>query len=98
MVAKHNGLLPEIGRRDLMIGGAGAALLAAGIGTDGIAEAQTGPRPVSPPASALAPPGKIDVERRGLQPPIMLPGCGHWIEQEQAPEVSAALINFLRHV
>jgi enoyl-CoA hydratase len=63
MVAKRRGLLPEIGRRDLMIGGAGAALLAAGMGADGIAEAQTGPRPVYPPASA--PPGKIDVERRG---------------------------------
>jgi hypothetical protein len=25
-------------------------------------------------------------------------GCGHGIEQERAPEVSAALINFLRHV
>jgi pimeloyl-ACP methyl ester carboxylesterase len=33
-----------------------------------------------------------------LQPPIMLPDCGHGIEQERAPEVSAALINFLRHV
>jgi pimeloyl-ACP methyl ester carboxylesterase len=33
-----------------------------------------------------------------LQPPITLPGCGHWTAQERAPEVSAALIDFLRHV
>lgn len=31
-----------------------------------------------------------------LRPPVMLPGCGHWTEQERAPEVSAAMINFLR--
>ena len=31
-----------------------------------------------------------------LQPPIMLPGCGHWTQQERAPEVSAAMIDFLR--
>jgi pimeloyl-ACP methyl ester carboxylesterase len=31
-----------------------------------------------------------------LRPPIMLPGCGHWTEQERAPEVSAAMIDFLR--
>jgi pimeloyl-ACP methyl ester carboxylesterase len=33
---------------------------------------------------------------RKLRPPIMLPGCGHWTEQERAPEVSAAMIDFLR--
>jgi pimeloyl-ACP methyl ester carboxylesterase len=32
-----------------------------------------------------------------LRPPIMLPGCGHWTEQERAPEVSAAMIDFLRN-
>ncbi len=26
----------------------------------------------------------------------MLPGCGHWTQQERAPEVSAAMIDFLR--
>jgi hypothetical protein len=26
----------------------------------------------------------------------MLAGCGHWTEQERAPEVSAAMIDFLR--
>jgi pimeloyl-ACP methyl ester carboxylesterase len=31
-----------------------------------------------------------------LRPAIMLPGCGHWTEQERAPEVSAAMIEFLR--
>ncbi|MGH7104340.1 MAG: alpha/beta fold hydrolase [Acetobacteraceae bacterium] len=31
-----------------------------------------------------------------LRPVIMLPGCGHWTEQERAPAVSAAMINFLR--
>lgn len=31
-----------------------------------------------------------------LRPPIMLAGCGHWTEQERAPEVSAAMIDFLR--
>ena len=33
-----------------------------------------------------------------LRPPIMLPGCGHWTEQERAPEVSAAMIDFVRSV
>ena len=27
---------------------------------------------------------------------IMLPGCGHWTQQERAPEVSTAMIEFLR--
>ena len=31
-----------------------------------------------------------------LRPPIMLPGCGHWTQQERAPEVSNAMIDFLR--
>jgi len=31
-----------------------------------------------------------------LRPTIMLRGCGHWTEQERAPEVSAAMIDFLR--
>jgi hypothetical protein len=31
-----------------------------------------------------------------LQPAIMLAGCGHWTEQERAPEVSAAMIDLLR--
>ena len=28
----------------------------------------------------------------------MLPGCGHWTQQERASEVNAALIEFLREV
>ena len=31
-----------------------------------------------------------------LRPQIMLPGCGHWTQQERAPEVGAAMIDFLR--
>src|SRR3984885_9903341 len=31
-----------------------------------------------------------------LRPPIMLPGCGHWTQQERAAEVSAAMIDFVR--
>jgi pimeloyl-ACP methyl ester carboxylesterase len=31
-----------------------------------------------------------------LRPAIMLAGCGHWTEQERAPEVSAAMTDFLR--
>jgi pimeloyl-ACP methyl ester carboxylesterase len=31
-----------------------------------------------------------------LRPAIMLPGCGHWTQQERAPQVSAAMIEFLR--
>ncbi|CDX17652.1 Epoxide hydrolase [Mesorhizobium sp. ORS 3324] len=32
----------------------------------------------------------------GLRPAIMLPGCGHWTQQECAPQVNAAMIDFLR--
>ncbi|HEY1505011.1 MAG TPA: alpha/beta hydrolase [Stellaceae bacterium] len=31
-----------------------------------------------------------------LRPPIMLPGCGHWTQQERASEVSTAMTDFLR--
>jgi pimeloyl-ACP methyl ester carboxylesterase len=30
-----------------------------------------------------------------LRKTIMLPGCGHWTQQERAPEVSAAMIEFI---
>jgi pimeloyl-ACP methyl ester carboxylesterase len=33
-----------------------------------------------------------------LRPALMLPGCGHWTQQERAPEVSAAMIAFLRQL
>ncbi len=31
-----------------------------------------------------------------LRKTILLPGCGHWTQQERAPEVNAAMIEFLR--
>lgn len=31
-----------------------------------------------------------------LRPPILLSGCGHWTEQERAPEVSVAMIDFIQ--
>ena len=33
-----------------------------------------------------------------LRRTIMLPGCGHWTQQERAPEVNAAMIDFLRQL
>jgi pimeloyl-ACP methyl ester carboxylesterase len=30
-----------------------------------------------------------------LQKTIMLPGCGHWTQQERPAEVNAAIIDFL---
>jgi pimeloyl-ACP methyl ester carboxylesterase len=33
-----------------------------------------------------------------LRGKIMLPGCGHWTQQERAPEVNAAMIDFLRQL
>jgi epoxide hydrolase A/B len=33
-----------------------------------------------------------------LRGKIMLPGCGHWTQQERALEVNAAIINFLREL
>jgi pimeloyl-ACP methyl ester carboxylesterase len=33
-----------------------------------------------------------------LRGTIMLPGCGHWTQQERAPEVNAAMIDFLRQL
>ena len=34
--------------------------------------------------------------RPELRGTVMLPGCGHWTQQERAEEVNAALIGFLR--
>ena len=31
-----------------------------------------------------------------LRETVMLPGCGHWTQQERPQEVNAALIGFLR--
>jgi pimeloyl-ACP methyl ester carboxylesterase len=33
-----------------------------------------------------------------LRATIMLPGCGHWTQQERAPQVNAAILDFLRHL
>jgi pimeloyl-ACP methyl ester carboxylesterase len=33
-----------------------------------------------------------------LREPVLLPGCGHWTQQERPDEVSAAMIGFLREL
>jgi pimeloyl-ACP methyl ester carboxylesterase len=33
-----------------------------------------------------------------LQNTLMLPGCGHWTQQERAPKVNEAIVDFLRHL
>jgi len=33
-----------------------------------------------------------------LRETIMLPGCGHWTQQERPAEVNAAMIDFLRQL
>jgi pimeloyl-ACP methyl ester carboxylesterase len=33
-----------------------------------------------------------------LRSKIMLPGCGHWPQQERASQVNAAMIDFLRQL
>ncbi len=33
-----------------------------------------------------------------LRGKVMLPGCGHWIQQERASEVNAAIIDFLHEL
>jgi len=37
-----------------------------------------------------------DVPR--LRGKFVLPGCGHWTQQERASEVNAAMIDFLRQL
>ena len=32
----------------------------------------------------------------GLRDIVMLPGCGHWTQQERPAEVNAALLSFLK--
>jgi pimeloyl-ACP methyl ester carboxylesterase len=34
----------------------------------------------------------------GLMEPILLPGCGHWVQQERPHEVNYALLAFLRSI
>jgi pimeloyl-ACP methyl ester carboxylesterase len=33
-----------------------------------------------------------------LREPVLLPGCGHWTQQERPTEVSAAMIGFIREL
>ena len=33
-----------------------------------------------------------------LRQTIMLPGCGHWTQQERAPEVNDAMLRFLKEI
>ena len=33
-----------------------------------------------------------------LRGKVILPGCGHWTQQERALEVNAAMIDFLRQL
>ena len=33
-----------------------------------------------------------------LRRTVMLPGCGHWTQQERASEVNAAMLEFLKGV
>jgi pimeloyl-ACP methyl ester carboxylesterase len=33
-----------------------------------------------------------------LRRKMIIPGCGHWIQQERAPEINAAMIDFLRQL
>ena len=37
-----------------------------------------------------------EFKRSGLRKIQMLPGCGHWTQQERPNEVSAALVEFIR--
>jgi enoyl-CoA hydratase/carnithine racemase len=58
-----NGTRSGFARRDIMVAGAGAAVLAAGISLNRASLAQTGSNPTSPPATPA--PGRVVVERRG---------------------------------
>jgi epoxide hydrolase A/B len=33
-----------------------------------------------------------------LQKPLILPGCGHWTQQERPRDVTAAMIEFLQRL
>jgi enoyl-CoA hydratase len=99
----------EVDRRDLMIAGTGAALIAAGIDSLGTANAQTGASPAAPvtPPPASAPPGKIDVEKRGalllvglnrpeaqnrLDPPMLTALGKAWYQLDHDPDLRVAVL------
>ena len=48
------------------------------------------------PVRAFAPAEAMKPLVPGLQDLIVMPGAGHWIQQERAAEVNAALIAFLK--
>jgi len=94
--------LDGIARRDLLVAGAGAAALVAGITGGGAVLAQTAPGPTAAPS---APPGIVEVERRGsvlliginrpqaqnrLDPPILiaLGKAYHQLEHDDALRVA----------
>jgi pimeloyl-ACP methyl ester carboxylesterase len=39
--------------------------------------------------------GRMRNDVPGLREVLLLPGCGHWIQQERPAEVSAAMTGFL---
>jgi pimeloyl-ACP methyl ester carboxylesterase len=50
-------------------------------------------------AGGRAPPERVpSAQARYLRQSVVLPGCGHWIQQERPAEVNSALISFLRSV
>jgi len=42
--------------------------------------------------------GKLASVAPQLREPLLLPGCGHWTQQERPGEVSAAMIDFIREL
>jgi pimeloyl-ACP methyl ester carboxylesterase len=42
--------------------------------------------------------GRLAQAAPQLREPVLLPGCGHWTQQEQPEQVSAAMISFLREL
>ncbi|RKH35752.1 alpha/beta hydrolase [Corallococcus praedator] len=48
------------------------------------------------PGRAFAPVEAMKALVPNLREPLVLPDAGHWIQQERAPDVSAALIGFLK--
>jgi pimeloyl-ACP methyl ester carboxylesterase len=48
------------------------------------------------PVRGFAPPDGMKVTVPGLKGTLVIPGAGHWIQQERAAEVNAALLAFLK--
>jgi len=45
-----------------------------------------------------APGGRLNALAPQLRGPVVLPGCGHWTQQERPAEVNAALLDFLADI